>query len=243
MNPQKYEPIKRTTTSTIGAILFLFAMWKIVDCLQVWDALFARIKIEQRMKGKSRYFMTWYFDAKLVLSSCHWQVWLYRTFQNHIIVYCLMTILHRVAAANCKCIGIWKQPDIMNDIMTSVTSCQNRQLVFGVSGSCGNFRQRGRTKNPNRIYKSSGRCSSGVPQRCDDDMYANTDYFTSDPFWSLVDLELEPYPHPKVPQCATRISKNKQPEVEWMGDSLPAPFSPCKIFCTGPIPLFGWNRK
>lgn len=57
MNPQKYERIKRTTTSTIGAaiILFLFAMWKIVDCLQVWDALFARIKIEQRMKGKSRY--------------------------------------------------------------------------------------------------------------------------------------------------------------------------------------------
>lgn len=62
-------------------------MWKIVHCLRVWDALFARIKIEQRMKGKSRYFMNWYFDAKLVLSSCHWQVWLYRTFQNHIIVW------------------------------------------------------------------------------------------------------------------------------------------------------------
>lgn len=60
--------------------------------------------------------------------------------------YCLMTILHRVAAVNCNCIGNSKQPDILNDIMTSLTFCQNRQHVFGVSGSCGNFRKRGKTK-------------------------------------------------------------------------------------------------
>lgn len=166
------------------------------------------------------------FQCKFM--NCHWQVWLYNICQNSK-PQCCPTILHRVVAHvlafENNQIMIWKSVisflsvnmgSVPMDLVPTVGNEGEQKTLIGLT---------------NRQVVLRG-CRKHAIMTC-------TQTVTTVTISSLIHKGSRIETIITIPESSTM----GQPKVEWVGFSLPAPFTPCKIFCTGPIPVFGRNRN